>query len=402
MAFISEIKYDGSGEGAHNEFLEITLMPGENPADYTVSFINVDGTLIAASSFFTTGEFTLQDVVDLAGSDGIEASIVGGLDLQVIPHPDNPDATIFVIPSTLSGGSADGAEAVVLTDTSSGTPTVISAYDIAGSDNTAPVNDPNSIVPAGTDPTPMGNAETYPGNNVARQWDYLGNTTKGKPNPGASTICLTAETEVATADGICFAGDLERGMMVAVQDGDYRPITEVFKRYVTRDECIENDSLQPVLIRAGSLAPGIPSKDLRVSRQHRMLVRSDIAEQMFSEPEVLVPAINFVGCPGISIEIPDTDIVYCHILMDRHEIIFAHDTPTETLLFTDTSISFLPPSDVQKIKQQTPFRHMIGGMEPARRLPNTERSKKLIQRINKRHEDFICPERPQIANIISA
>ena len=107
MAFISEITYAGYGEAAAGEYVEVTLMPGENPADFTLSFYDADGTLHdGASSFFASGEFTLQDIVDAVGGiPGTLTSSVGGLDLQVAYHPDNPAALVFIIPSTLSAGT---------------------------------------------------------------------------------------------------------------------------------------------------------------------------------------------------------------------------------------------------------------------------------------------------------
>ena len=51
-----------------------------------------------------------------------------------------------------------------------------------------------------------------------------------------------------------------------------------------------NPKLKPIQITAGSLGRGLPTNDLIVSQQHRMLVHSSIAKRMFGKNEVLIAA----------------------------------------------------------------------------------------------------------------
>ena len=68
-----------------------------------------------------------------------------------------------------------------------------------------------------------------------------------------------------------------------------------------------------------------------VSPQHRMLVRSAIAQRMFGADEVLVAAKHLVGLAGVSVADDVTEVTYLHLLFDRHEVVFAEGARSETL-----------------------------------------------------------------------
>ena len=54
----------------------------------------------------------------------------------------------------------------------------------------------------------------------------------------------------------------------------------------------------------------MPSRDLVVSRQHRVLVDSPIAWRMFGQARIFVPAIKLVDLPGIHVDPPQADVLY--------------------------------------------------------------------------------------------
>jgi hypothetical protein len=86
-----------------------------------------------------------------------------------------------------------------------------------------------------------------------------------------------------------------------------------------------------VRITAGALGQGLPTRDLVVSRQHRVLVASRIAQRICGAEEVLVPAICLVGLPGIDIDRDLPEITYHHMILDDHQVILANGAPAETL-----------------------------------------------------------------------
>jgi hypothetical protein len=79
------------------------------------------------------------------------------------------------------------------------------------------------------------------------------------------------------------------------------------------------------------MGAGLPERELLVSPQHRMFIRSRIAKRMFNEAEVLVAAKHLVGTAGIEVA-KDVDAVdYWHFMFDKHEIVWANGAPSESL-----------------------------------------------------------------------
>jgi hypothetical protein len=83
---------------------------------------------------------------------------------------------------------------------------------------------------------------------------------------------------------------------------------------------------------------------LTLSPQHRLLVSGWRAELLFGDPEVLVPALAFVGDRAEQLsDLPD-GVVYLHLLFDRHEIIRAEGADAESLLPHWLTRTDLPPA----------------------------------------------------------
>lgn len=143
-------------------------------------------------------------------------------------------------------------------------------------------------------------------------------------------ICFADGTLIETADGPVPVEDLCPGTLVRTADHGYQPLRLSLSRQVGSAWQMQNDRLRPVRITAGSLGNGLPRRDLRVSRQHRMLVASSICERMFGAREVLVPAIRLTELPGIFVEEGCAPLSYFHLLFDRHEVIFADGAPAES------------------------------------------------------------------------
>ena len=77
-------------------------------------------------------------------------------------------------------------------------------------------------------------------------------------------------------------------------------------------------------------AEKLPARDLLVSPQHRILVRSHIAQRMFGSHEVLIAAKQLLAINGIEQVAADT-VTYFHILFDAHEIVLSNGAETESL-----------------------------------------------------------------------
>ena len=148
---------------------------------------------------------------------------------------------------------------------------------------------------------------------------------------GIEIICFAQGTEIITADGPTCVEDLAEGDLVMTMDNGYQPVRWLGSKVLSAADLQTAPKLRPIRIAAGALGNDTPARDLLVSRQHRVLLRSAIAERMFGVKEVLVAAIKLVGLPGIEIAEDVDGVTYFHILFDRHEIVFSNGAATESL-----------------------------------------------------------------------
>ncbi|MFV1497209.1 Hint domain-containing protein [Phaeobacter sp. JH20_02] len=205
-------------------------------------------------------------------------------------------------------------------------------------------------------------------------------------------VCFCNGTLIETADGPRAIETLTPGDMVMTEEG-LKPLRWIGRRRVSANEMRDDPRLRPVRIEAGALGPGLPKKPLLVSRQHRMLIRSRVAQRMFGQFEVLIPAIRLTALPGIYVSAPQEGIAYFHMLFDNHEIVLANGAPSESLLVTEPSLAALSPAARQELKQLFP--DLVGaaqhGPASARPIPPQPRQKRLLERIGKNNRAVVDP-----------
>lgn len=143
--------------------------------------------------------------------------------------------------------------------------------------------------------------------------------------------CFTEGTLISTLDGERRVESLEVGDLVWTVDHDFQPVRWIGSRQCGRERLAVQPSLRPIRISAGALGDGQPASDLLVSPQHRVLVRSNIAQRMFGCPEVLVAARQLLELDGIAIADSAEKVTYFHILFDRHELVLSNGAVTESL-----------------------------------------------------------------------
>ncbi|WCR05136.1 Hint domain-containing protein [Paracoccus saliphilus] len=169
-----------------------------------------------------------------------------------------------------------------------------------------------------------------------------------------SIICFTANTLIETSEGNKPVEELQPGDMIATMDDGYQPIRWIGSTKRDAIDLARNPKLRPIRISAGALGNGLPKQDLMVSRQHRVLVRSKIAQRIFGTDEILIPAIKLVGMNGIGIAEDIEDVTYFHILFDRHQVIFSEDAPTESLFTGPEALKSMSPAAAQEIRTLFP------------------------------------------------
>lgn len=200
-------------------------------------------------------------------------------------------------------------------------------------------------------------------------WDYTDIT------------CFVRGTLIETDGGLVAVEDLQDGGKVLTGKGMYKPLRKAMSRVLSAQEVRDNAKFSPVRITAGALGNGLPNRDLLVSRQHRMVVASKIAERMFGRAEALVAAIRLTELPGIFVEPETQSVEYFHLLFDRHEIIYAEGAPTESLYTGAEALKALTPEAYEEVT--TLFPKLVEATAPPkarRHIPNHKQQRRLVAR----------------------
>jgi len=203
--------------------------------------------------------------------------------------------------------------------------------------------------------------------------------------------CFLKGTGIAAPSGKVEISRLVAGDRVQNEAGESLTIRWIGHRKITKAELERNEKLRPVRIMAGTLGDGLPKSDLIVSRQHRMLVRSQIAQRMFGQDEVLIPAIKLTELPGIFIDHSIEEVEYFHLLFDQHEIIFAEGAPTESLFTGPQALEGVSAEAREEILTLFPeVAELDYEPKPARYIPEGRLQKQLIARHLKNEKPLLA------------
>lgn len=153
--------------------------------------------------------------------------------------------------------------------------------------------------------------------------------------------CFVAGTLIETPDGPRPVEEIGEGDLVVTRDHGLQPVRWSGGRRFDARLLAMNPHLVPIRIRKGALGSGLPERDLVVSPQHRMAVVGWRVELMFATSEVLVSAKALVNDATIMRDVGAQTVEYRHLLFDRHEIIFAEGSETESFHPGETAMSSL-------------------------------------------------------------
>lgn len=314
MARISELHYSNAyaASSGVSEFLEVALSDGQDPADYTVTFYQANG------------------------SPGLEITL-DNPGVQVSVDPDNGEM-VYVISADFfnirltdpDGGGSNNYEAYALTDTSSLPGTVIDFYDIGGGTqniiaNGGAANGATSVnLPVVVDANSTTTTLQFnqPDPNVLI-YDTIGAGDTG-------IACFVAGTMVDTPRGQHRIEGLRPGDLVDTLDHGPQPV-----RWIGQTTVNGRDRFAPICIKRGTLGA---EQDIYVSPQHRVLVRDWRSQLFFDADEVLIAAKGLLNGNTI-FAAPRASVTYVHIMFDRHEIIRTNGLNSE---------SFLPRGEAMK------------------------------------------------------
>lgn len=199
-------------------------------------------------------------------------------------------------------------------------------------------------------------------------------------NDNIDTICFGSDAMIDTDQGRVKAGNLKVGDLVRTQDASFQPVRWLASRHFSGADLAQKPHLRPIRIRAGALGAGVPDADLLVSPQHRILVRSAIAQRMFGAKEVLVAACELLGLDGVEISADGAEVTYVHFLFDSHHIVYANGAEAESLFTGVEAMRIIGAKALREILEIFPECLDVVQPVPARLLLRGSSGRRLVAR----------------------
>ena len=167
-------------------------------------------------------------------------------------------------------------------------------------------------------------------------------------------ICFTPGTMIQTPSGARRVEDLREGDKVQTKDNGAEEICWIGSRRMTGARLFAMPHLRPIRIGAGALGIERPDCELVVSPEHRMLVKGGAARALFNTPEVLVSARDLVNGSSIAVDRQLREVTYIHLLLPRHQILWANGVETESYHPANAALSTLGDGDRARLLAMLP------------------------------------------------
>lgn len=161
-------------------------------------------------------------------------------------------------------------------------------------------------------------------------------------------VCYASGTLLETPEGARAVEALAVGDLVVTKDHGPQKIRWIYKREQTLKG--SNVETKPVLIKAGALGTKRPERDLVVSPQHRILVGAVGQLEGVFESEALVPSKSLTSLPGIRHMCGRKEIAWYNFSFDRHEIVTANGSLSESLLLGPMVMKSLNSTQCEELR----------------------------------------------------
>ena len=234
---------------------------------------------------------------------------------------------------------------------------------------------PGTTIPPGTSLSLQVSATT--GNPGAGNNGTLGVTVN---LPEGVVPCFVAGTLIETEYGPRPVEDLVVGDLVYVSSGELLPIVWIGKRELSAEQLELNPDFRPVCIGKNALGRDLPSRDLYVSPQHRIVLEGAAAELLFGETRVFAAAIHLVDDRHIRQVAADRPVTYHHLACERHAILIANGLPTESLFPGDMALMAFGREDVDELLELFPELNSDEAAHPQTRLRCLKRGEAMVAR----------------------
>lgn len=134
-----------------------------------------------------------------------------------------------------------------------------------------------------------------------------------------SAPCFAMGCPIETVNGPVAVEKLQIGTLILTKDNGLQPLR--FVSQATVQLCATNEHLRPVRISKGTLGDNVPSQDVRVSPQHRIVVGNWKSELMLGHSDVFCAAKHLVDGQGVAYDHAARSVNYVHLHFDQHEIL---------------------------------------------------------------------------------
>ncbi|WP_052265402.1 Hint domain-containing protein [Ruegeria sp. ANG-R] len=162
-------------------------------------------------------------------------------------------------------------------------------------------------------------------------------------------VCFTAGSMILTPTGERLIETIRPGDQVIIGDGNSRPVRWVGRRRLSRRELQQAPKFCPIRIKAGGLGDRLPTRDMMVSPQHRIVVSSPSMELHYFDPVMLAPAKALVNGDTITQVPPDQNVEYIHILFDRHELVNVEGLWSESFFPGDCTLDAMSAATKEEL-----------------------------------------------------
>lgn len=204
-----------------------------------------------------------------------------------------------------------------------------------------------TLIPSGTDTRPL---LMFMGEMPPRDRELWVVSVTLKPrlnseNRDGGVICFTPGTAIQTPTGPRPVEHLREGDHVLTRDNGPQEVLWTGARRISGARLYVMPHLRPVRIFSGAFGAGRPDKTLLVSPQHRLLVRGAEVQDLFNTPEALVAASDLDGTKFAETDFTVRAVTYVHLLLPRHEILWANGLETESFHPASAQLSTLGHED---------------------------------------------------------
>ncbi|GAB4289681.1 MAG: hypothetical protein Kow0058_09030 [Roseovarius sp.] len=176
----------------------------------------------------------------------------------------------------------------------------------------------------------------------------------GTGRGSGGVICFTPGTRIETPLGPRLVEELREGDLVRTKDNGAQPVLWIGSRRMSGARLFAMPHLRPIRIRAGGLGIGQPDHELLVSPEHRLLIRGTVAQRLFNTPEVLVSARDLVNDGAVAVDMGAREVCYIHLLLPRHQILWANGVETESFHPASAALSTLDAQDRARLLELDP------------------------------------------------